>query len=111
MYALAEGDLPSDRTFILGTGGMVRHLQSCEAEVDFVGTETGMLHRLQQERPDKTFTPLREDAICEYMKTITLPKVYRALRDDVYHVSVPGDVADKARLAIERMVSVGLAAD
>jgi len=106
MYALAEGDLPASRTHILGTGGMVRHLGVSEAPVYFVGTEVGMLHRLEKIAPDKSFIPLREDAICEYMKTITLPKVYRALRDDVYEVTVPPDIADRARLAIERMIAV-----
>lgn len=111
MYALAEGDLPADRTFILGTGGMVRHLKTSEAPVYFVGTETGMLHRLRKEAPDRQFLPVREDAVCEYMKTITLPKLYRSLRDDVYLVDVPPEIADRARLAIERMVSVGTPAD
>jgi len=64
-----------------------------------------MLHRLRRENPSKTFIPLREDAVCEYMKTITLPKVFRALRDLVYEVRVPPDVARRARVAIERMVT------
>ncbi len=111
MYSLAEGDLPAERTFILGTGGMVRHLHESECQVFIVGTETGMLHRLRTERPDRTYIPLKEDAICEYMKTITLPKVYRALRDDVYEVTVDPEITDKARIAIERMVAVGAVAD
>lgn len=111
MYSLAEGDLPAERSFILGTGGMVRHLHESEAQVFIVGTETGMIHRLRTEQPDRTYLPLKEDAICEYMKTITLPKVYRALRDDVYEVTVPPETADRARVAIERMVAVGAVAD
>jgi len=106
MYALAEGDLPADRTTVVGTSGMMRHLETSEAPVIFVGTETGMLHPLRKKRPDKTFIPVREDAVCEYMKTITVPKLYRALRDDVYHVTVPDDIAAKARRAIDRMVAV-----
>jgi quinolinate synthase len=107
MYALAEGDLPADRTKVVGTAGMMRHLDTSEAPVVFVGTETGMLHPLRKKRPDKTFIPVRQDAVCEYMKTITVPKLYRALRDDVYHVTVPEDIAARARRAIDRMVAVG----
>ncbi len=107
MYALAEGDLPRDRTFIVGTSGMVRHLHASEAPVVFVGTETGMIHRLRKERPDKTYIPVRADAVCEYMKTITVPKLYRSLRDLVDEVTVAPEVADRARVAIERMVAVG----
>jgi len=107
MYALAEGDLPADRTHILSTGGMVRHARACHAKADLVATETGLLHRLRKENPEKVFIPVREDAVCEYMKTITLPKVYRALRDLVYEVRVPEPIAARARAAIERMVAVG----
>jgi quinolinate synthase len=106
MFALAEGDLPADRTHIVGTAGMVRHLEVSEAPVVFVGTETGMLHRLRKQRPDKEFIPVRSDAVCEYMKTITVPKLYRALRDDVYQVTVPEEIAEAARLSIDRMVAV-----
>jgi len=106
LYAVAEGDLPEDRTFVLSTGGMVKHAATCSAPVDLVGTEVGMLHRLRKEAPAKQFIPLKEDAICEYMKTITLAKLYRALRDDVYEVTVPEPIASRARLAIERMMAL-----
>jgi len=106
MHAAAEGDLPADRTFVLSTGGMVRHARGCGAPVDLIGTEVGLLHRLRRENPDKEFVPLREDAVCEYMKTITLPKLYRALRELVYEVSVEEPIASRARSAIDRMMAV-----
>jgi quinolinate synthase len=105
MFALAEGELPADRTLVLGTGGMARHVRECPTPVDVVGTEVGMIHRLRKENPRKRFVALRDDAICEYMKTITLPKVYRALRDDVYEVAVADPVASRARAVIERMLA------
>ncbi len=61
---------------------------------------------MKKENPGKTFLPVKEDAVCEYMKTITLEKVYRSLRDMVYEVRVPGDIADKARLSIQRMLEL-----
>jgi len=106
MFALAEGDLPADRTHVLSTGGMVRHAAQCSSPVDLVATENGMLHRLSKEAPQKKFIPVREDAICVFMKMITLQKLYKALRDDVYEVAVPPDIAEKARLSIERMVAI-----
>jgi quinolinate synthase len=106
LFALAEGDLPEDRTFVLGTGGMVAHAQRCRAPVDLIGTEVGLLHRLRQENPAKTFIPLREDAVCEYMKTITVPKLYRTLRDGVYRVTVDDETAARARVAIDRMLAL-----
>ena len=104
MFALAEGELPRERTFILGTGGMVRHARTCTAPVDLVGTEVGLLHRLRRENPSHQFVPIREDAVCEYMKTITLPKLYRCLRDRVYEVRVAEPIAARARRAITRMM-------
>lgn len=106
MFALAEGELPAERTFIYGTGGMVRHVRQSPAPVHLVATEVGMLHRLKKEAPQKEFIPVRADAICEYMKTITLPKLYRSLRDMVYAVRVPEEIAARARRAIERMLEI-----
>ncbi|MHC4427796.1 MAG: quinolinate synthase NadA [Planctomycetota bacterium] len=107
LLGVAEGELPAEKTFVLGTGGMVKHAHTCEAGVDLVGTEVGLLHRLHKENPDRRFVPLREEAVCRYMKAITLPKLYRSLRDLVYEVTVPADVAERARTAIERMVATG----
>jgi len=106
MFAMAEGDLPQERTFILSTGGMVKHARTCTNQRDLIATEVGLLHRLRQEAPGKEFIPIRQDALCEYMKTITLPKLYRSLRDLVYEVTVPEPIASRARRAIERMLAV-----
>ena len=61
---------------------------------------------MKKENPDKTFLPVKEDAVCQYMKTITLEKVYRSLQDMVYEVKVPKETADRARLSIERMLQL-----
>jgi len=104
LHALADGDLPKDRTHVLSTGGMVKHARSCSGKTDLIGTEVGMIHRLKKENPKKEYVPLRADAICEYMKTITVPKLYRSLRDLVYEVRVEEAIASKARRAIDRMM-------
>lgn len=106
MFALAEGELPADRTFVHSTGGMVRHVRQSPAPIHLVATEVGMLHRLRKEAPHKQFIAVKGDAICEYMKTITLPKLYRSLRDMVYEVRVPEPIATRARRAIDRMLEV-----
>ncbi len=59
-----------------------------------------------EEAPGRMFLPLREDAICEYTKATTLAKRHRALRDDVYEVSVEPEIATRARAAIDRMLQV-----
>lgn len=106
MYRLAEGDLPADRTFIASTGGMLEHARRSTATRFLVATEVGILHQLNKQNPGKTFVPVKENAICHYMKQITLPKLRDALRDGVHRITVPDDIADKARLAIQRMVTI-----
>jgi quinolinate synthase len=97
---------PEHRFWVVGTGGMVSHVETCTAPVDVVGTEVGMIHRLRKIAPQRTFEPVKATAICEYMKTITLPKLYRCLRDLVYEVRVPRAVAIDAKRAIDRMLAI-----
>ena len=106
MYLSAVGDVPV-KTSILSTEGMVRHAQSAPGKAFVVATEIGILPRMRKAAPDKQFYPLSEAAICQYMKKITLPKVRDALRDLKHVITVPPDVAEAARLAIERMVAIG----
>ena len=65
------------------------------------------MHQLRRAAPDKVFEPLDADAVCPYMKMITLPKVLRSLERMEHRVTVPLDVAQRARLALDRMVAVG----
>ena len=61
---------------------------------------------MQKDNPDKEFIPIKRDAVCKYMKKITLEKVYNSLANNVYEVKVPKGVADKARIAIDRMLAI-----
>jgi quinolinate synthase len=107
MYLVSTGDLPEDRTFVLGTGGMVRRVQETKAERVIVATETGMLHRLRKEAPGVEYIPANEHAVCGYMKMITPAKLLHTLEAGEYEVTVPPDIAERARLPIERMIAIG----
>ncbi|HEV3231648.1 MAG TPA: quinolinate synthase NadA [Candidatus Dormibacteraeota bacterium] len=96
----------SGRLRVLSTEGIVKRARESAAEEFVVATENGILHRLHQEVPGKRFFPAAEHAICRYMKMITLTALHQALRDDVYEVKVPDDIAGRARLAVERMVAI-----
>ncbi|MHB8839553.1 MAG: quinolinate synthase NadA, partial [Gemmatimonadaceae bacterium] len=72
-----------------------------------VATEVGILHRLRRAYPDRQFFAANERASCAYMKVTTLPKVRDALRHLQHPITVPAEIADRARLAIERMVAIG----
>jgi quinolinate synthase len=106
MEYVAAGDVDPERTHMLSTGGMLDFARESDAGEFIVATETGMLYPLEQENPDKTFIPANRAAVCRYMKMITLPKLRDALRDLEPRVSVPPDLAERARLPIERMVGI-----
>ena len=97
----------NDRTHILSTEGMVKFARASPKQRFLVATETGILHRLAKEAPDKRFEAVSERAICKYMKMITLEKLRDSLRDLKHEVRVEPEIADRARLALERMVSIG----
>ena len=96
----------NEKTHILGTEGMVRFAKASPKKRFLVATETGILHRLHKEVPGKTFEAVSENAICKYMKMITLEKLRDSLRDWKYVVTVEPEIAERAGLAIERMVAI-----
>jgi quinolinate synthase len=100
--AFADG-----RTKILSTEGMVNFAKGSPKQRFLVATETGILHRLEREAPGKRFEPVREDAVCRFMKMITLEKVRNSLRDWQHEVTVDAEVAARARGAIDRMLALG----
>ena len=106
MYDVASGRYKNHQVQILSTEGMMNHVSKSNSQQFVVATETGILYRMRQQNPEKTFIPASETAECEYMKMITLDKVYRSLYDEKYEVKVAKKTADKARLAIERMLSI-----
>jgi quinolinate synthase len=96
----------SDNIHILSTGGMFKHAAESEADTFLVATETGMLHRLKKTNPEKEFHPASEKAVCEFMKMITVENLYEALVNEQYEVKVPQEIAEKARIPIERMLNI-----
>jgi quinolinate synthase len=106
MYLMSTGDLPADRTFVLGTGGMVRRAKQTEAEEVIVATDIGMLHRLRKEAPGVDFIPANAEARCGYMAMITPRKLLDALRNGRHEITLDPSVTERARLPIERMIAI-----
>ncbi len=106
MHYVANREIPSSNTHILSTGGMMKYAKSAKNKEFVVATETGILHRLGKENPQKKFIPLREDMVCEFMKMITLPKLLNSLKNLEYEVEVPESIAQRARVPIERMLKL-----
>jgi quinolinate synthase len=105
LYHIATGELMKTG-HILSTEGMMNHAKTSNARQFVIATETGIIHRMKKENPNKEFVPLKEDAVCKYMKKINLEKIYESLLNDVYEVKVPANIAEKAKLSIARMLEV-----
>jgi quinolinate synthase len=86
---------------------MMRRAKASRARRFVVATETGVLHRLRRDNPEKEFIAAAESAECRYMKQITLAKLRDSLRDLKYEVTVPAPIAQRARRAIDRMLAIG----
>ena len=106
MYASVSGELPMAGVSVLSTEGMLRRADVSPSQEFLVATETGILHRLRKDHPEKSFLPVSEAAVCRFMKMITLEKLHRSLRDMQHEVRVPEEVADRARGAIQRMIEI-----
>lgn len=103
------------------TAALLKFAIADEATEFIVATESGILHEMQKKAPQKTFIPAPpEEAMvetpegkrscacneCEYMKMVTLEKVYRCLRDEQPVVTVSPEIAEKAIRPIKRMLDI-----
>jgi quinolinate synthase len=107
MEYVASGEIEAEGVHMLSTSGMLQHVEANPDGSFIVATENGMLYPLQQAAPAANLTEANRMAFCKYMKMITLPKLRDGLREMKFEVSVSADVAERARLPIERMVAIG----
>ena len=91
---------------ILSTEGMVQYVRESQAKEFIIATETGILHRMRQQKPDKIFIPASAQATCSYMKMNTLEKMVESLEKLQHEVKVPEDLARRAYLPIQRMIEI-----
>jgi len=108
MEYVAAGDVDPEGVHMLSTGGMLNYAKEHAGQGGTVvmATEVGMMHQLQMAAPDIDFVAANERASCKFMKMITLSNLRDALRDMQYEVKVPAEIAERARLPIERMVAI-----
>ena len=92
---------------VLSTAGMLKYARQSTSKEFIIGTEIGLLHRLNKENPDKTFIPATSYAVCPNMKMNTLDSIIRALERNEHVIKIPEGVRVKAKLALDRMLEVG----
>lgn len=91
---------------IFSTEGMINYVKESDADEFVIATEVGILHRLKKIKPQSNYFPVSDESVCEYMKMITLEKLYESLLHEKYEVKVPEEIAQKARIPIDRMLSI-----
>jgi quinolinate synthase len=91
---------------VASTSGIIRHVCNSPKKEFIIGTEIGILHRLTRECPRKKCYPLSQSAICTNMKKTDITKVRHALLELEPRITVPEEIAYRARRAIERMLAV-----
>ncbi len=91
---------------ILSTGQMLKFAKQSGAKQFIIATEMGIIHTLKKENLGKDFYPATTRALCPNMKRITLDKVLWSLEDMHYKITVPADIAARAKNALEKMVAI-----
>ena len=98
--AQAEAD------YILATGPMIELVRNSDEQKYLVGTEEGILHALKGAAPQKSFVHVSPLLVCEDMKKTTLEKVKRSLETMETVMTVPAEIAVRARKSIEAMLKL-----
>ncbi|WP_235831428.1 quinolinate synthase NadA [Gordonia zhaorongruii] len=107
LYLAGEGVVPEDKVQILSTGGMIEAARATQSTQVLVATEVGMLHQLRKAAPEVDFQAVNENAACPYMKMNTPAALLRCLTEGKDEVHVAPDIAERARLSVQRMISIG----
>lgn len=94
------------------TSSLLQFVGEDPAEEFIVVTEPGIIHQMEKRAPGKRFIPAPARGACEacnecpHMRLNTLEKLYLCLRDDAPEVVVPAELAERARLPIDRMLEL-----
>lgn len=91
---------------LLSTGQMLKFVQTSDAGQFIVATEVGILHALRSVRPDAEFFAASARGVCPNMKKTTLDKVVASLENMQYEITVPSEIAARAKKSLDRMVEI-----
>ena len=91
---------------VLSTGQMLIFVKQSGQKEFIIGTEVGIIHRLQKENPGKVFYPASSLVICPNMKLINLEKILWSLEEEKYEITLPEEIIARAKTAIERMLAI-----
>ena len=98
-------DVLAEADYVGSTHGMISWVTRNQPEKVMMITECSMADNVAEATPNTTY--VRPCNLCPHMKRITLDKIRRSLETMTYQVEIPEQVAERARLAVTRMLEVG----
>jgi len=100
----ARKELLERADVVTSTSGMVR--MAAEYDELIIGTERGLVDKIQKEYPEKTFIPLSKAAVCGNMKANTVAKLAWSLDHLKFEVTMPEEIRARAETSLLRMLEV-----
>ncbi len=97
--------------YVGSTTGLLKYSRESDAKKIIVATETGILHQMHKESPEKEFLIVPTDETCScndcpYMKLNTMEKLYLALKNETPEIIMDKDLMEKAKRPIEKMLEI-----
>ncbi len=92
--------------FVGSTSQILAEANKSTAKELIIGTEMGILHKLEQENPEQAFFLLDQALICQNMKKISLADLATALKNEEYLIEVEPEIAKKAKVALDKMFAL-----
>jgi len=98
--------------FIGSTSSLLQYSKKDNATTYIIATEAGIIHQMKKENPDKLFIPAPpKDSTCgcsecNFMKLITLEKIYNCLESESPEINIEDDIILKANKPIIRMMEI-----
>lgn len=92
--------------YVGSTTGIMKYATESDKKHFIIATEIGVVERLQRDYPEKEFILIKEDIICPNMKWHNLIDIYNALNEEQHEIEVDTEIAQKARICIDRMLEV-----
>ena len=97
-------DVLDEADYVGSTAGMINWVKDKRPAQVVMVTECSMSDNVAAESPDTEF--MRPCNLCPHMKRITLEGIRDALRDMKHEVTIPPEIAARARVAVERMLAI-----
>jgi len=99
--------------FVGSTTAMLNYTKNSDSKKFIVATETGILHQMKKDSPEKEFLIVPGDESCScndcaYMKLNTMEKIYLALKNEQPEIILPDSIMEKAKAPLNRMLDLSV---